>query len=133
MEHRGYTGSVEYDAREGIFHGRVLDLRDTVTYEADCEARLEAAFRDAVDEYLDHCWACETEPEPPPARDPGPTVLQVKRIGPGECLPARSRLPVRGAAHLSPRPRSSGTTGMVRVRPPRRTSNRTGWPGRRPA
>jgi predicted HicB family RNase H-like nuclease len=66
MDHRGYTGSVEFDAEEGIFHGRVLDLRDTITYEADCEERLEAAFRDAVDEYLDQCWACETEPEPPP-------------------------------------------------------------------
>lgn len=68
MEHRGYTGSVEYDAAEGFFYGRVLDVRDSITYEADCEERLEAAFRDAVDEYLDQCWACETEPEPPPSR-----------------------------------------------------------------
>lgn len=67
MEHRGYTGTVQYDAAEGIFHGTVADLQDTITYEADCETRLEAAFRDAVDEYLDQCWACEQEPEPPPA------------------------------------------------------------------
>lgn len=67
MEHWGYTGSVEFDAEEGIFYGRVLDLRDTISYEADCEARLESAFRDAVDEYLDQCWACEVAPEPPPA------------------------------------------------------------------
>lgn len=68
MEHRGYTGSVEYDAMEGYFYGRVLDLEDTITYEADCEERLESAFRDAVDEYLDQCWACEEEPEQPRVR-----------------------------------------------------------------
>lgn len=77
MEHRGYTGSVEYDAVEDYFYGRVLDLEDTITYEADCEARLESAFRDAVDEYLDQCWACEEAPEQPRVRvemlvDPAP-------------------------------------------------------------
>jgi predicted HicB family RNase H-like nuclease len=66
MEHRGYTGTVEYDAEEEFFYGRVLDIKDTITYEADCEERLEAAFRDSVDEYLDQCRACETEPEQPP-------------------------------------------------------------------
>jgi predicted HicB family RNase H-like nuclease len=69
MEYLGYTGSVELDAEEGVFHGRVLDLRDTITYEAEREDELEAAFRDAVDEYLDQCRACEVEPEPPPAAE----------------------------------------------------------------
>lgn len=67
MEHRGYTGSVAYDAVERIFYGEVLDLKDLITYEAMNEELLENAFRDAVDEYLDQCWACEQEPEPPPA------------------------------------------------------------------
>jgi hypothetical protein len=84
MEHRGYTGSVEFDAVEGYFYGRVLDLKDTITYEADCEARLESAFRDAVDEYLDQCWACEQAPEQPPAAvqvliDPPPIGRQAGR------------------------------------------------------
>ena len=65
MEHRGYTGTVEYDEVEGFFYGRVLDIEDSIIYEADCEERLESAFRDSVDEYLDQCWACEVEPEQP--------------------------------------------------------------------
>jgi predicted HicB family RNase H-like nuclease len=67
MEHRGYTGSVAYDAGERIFYGEVLDLTDAVTYEAISEELLETAFRDAIDEYIDQCCACEQEPERPRA------------------------------------------------------------------
>jgi predicted HicB family RNase H-like nuclease len=67
MDYRGYTGTVEYDAVEGIFFGCVMGLKDTITYEAPREELLEAAFRDAVDEYLDQCRACEEEPERPPS------------------------------------------------------------------
>jgi hypothetical protein len=70
MEHRGYTGTVEYDAIEGIFHGVVEHLDDTITYEADCLARLEAAFRDSIDTYIEACLGCEETPEPPPSRPP---------------------------------------------------------------
>jgi len=65
MEHRGYTGTVEYDTVERFFHGRVELAQDLITYEADCAERLEAAFRDAIDTYLDACLACEETPEPP--------------------------------------------------------------------
>lgn len=70
MEHRGYTGTVGYDAVEEIFYGYVVGLNDDITYEAMTEARLETAFRDAVDEYIDQCYACEEVPEPPPAAIP---------------------------------------------------------------
>lgn len=65
MDYRGYTGSVEYDAVERIFHGVVMDLKDSIYYEAQAEELLEQAFRDAVDEYIDQCHACEQEPERP--------------------------------------------------------------------
>jgi predicted HicB family RNase H-like nuclease len=67
VEYRGYTGSVRYDAVEKIFHGIVMDLKDSIYYEALSEDLLEGAFRDAVDEYIDQCYACEEEPEPPPS------------------------------------------------------------------
>lgn len=70
MEHRGYTGTVEYDAVERIFYGYVMDLEDDITYEAMTEALLETAFRDAIDEYIDQCYACEQEPERPPVSLP---------------------------------------------------------------
>ncbi len=70
MDHRGYTGTVEYDAVERIYYGYVMNLEDDITYEAITEALLETAFRDAIDEYIDQCYACEEVPEPPPAAMP---------------------------------------------------------------
>jgi predicted HicB family RNase H-like nuclease len=70
MEYRGYTGCVRYDAVERMFYGEVMDLADTITYEAVDEERLECAFRDAVDEYIAQCRACEEEPERPRASLP---------------------------------------------------------------
>ena len=74
MEYRGYTGTVRYEARDAVFHGWVEGLRDTITYEAEREELLENAFREAVDEYLEQCRACEQEPEPPP-------LLEVRTAG----------------------------------------------------
>lgn len=65
MEYRGYTGCVRYDAVERMFYGEVMDVRDTITYEAVDEEGLECAFRDAVDEYIGQCRACEQEPAQP--------------------------------------------------------------------
>ncbi|HLM69462.1 MAG TPA: hypothetical protein VK358_18115 [Longimicrobium sp.] len=59
-----------YDAVERIFYGEVLDLEDAITYEAMNEELLETAFRDAIDEYIDQCYACEQEPERPRASVP---------------------------------------------------------------
>lgn len=87
MEHRGYTGTVEYDLHARIFHGRVRHLRDTITYEAMTLRRLEAAFRDSIDTYIECCLACEETPQPPPPREAR------TRSGPGDRLsrPARPR------------------------------------------
>jgi hypothetical protein len=102
MEHRGYTGTVEYDRVDGFFYGRVLDIDDSVYYEAVSEERLEAAFRDAVDEYLDQCWACEQEPQRPRSavdtEDADRPAVQVIEAGP-EVLsgPASNRPPISAA------------------------------------
>ncbi|SOD99952.1 hypothetical protein [Caenispirillum bisanense] len=52
LEYMGCTGSVEFSAEDGVFHGRLLAIRDLVTYEADDRHGLTAAFREAVDDYL---------------------------------------------------------------------------------
>lgn len=33
LEHKGYTGRVEFDDEVGLFHGEVIDLRDVVTFQ----------------------------------------------------------------------------------------------------
>ncbi|MBF0561707.1 MAG: type II toxin-antitoxin system HicB family antitoxin [Alphaproteobacteria bacterium] len=53
MTHKGYIARVEYDADDRIFVGRLVGVDDIVTFHGQAVEELEAAFRDAVDHYLD--------------------------------------------------------------------------------
>ena len=55
MNHKGYTATVEYEPDDRVFHGRVNDISDVVTFEGASVDELEAAFRNAVDEYVAFC------------------------------------------------------------------------------
>jgi len=48
LQHRGYTGHVEFDDEARLFHGEVIDLRDVVTFQGTGVEELEEAFRDSV-------------------------------------------------------------------------------------
>ena len=65
MEHKGYSGAVEFDDVANIFHGEVLNLRDVITFQGRSVNELRKAFRDSVDFYLEHCAARGKEPEKP--------------------------------------------------------------------
>ena len=65
LKHRGYTGHVEFDDEDGIFHGEVLGLRDVVTFQGKSVEALEQAFRDSVDDYLAFCEERGEEPDRP--------------------------------------------------------------------
>jgi predicted HicB family RNase H-like nuclease len=62
LEYKGYLGTVEAD--DGAFTGRVVGLRDVITFEGETYAEVEQAFRDSVDDYLAFC----TERGEPPDR-----------------------------------------------------------------
>ena len=55
MEHRGYRARVEHDDEDGLCTGRVAGIRDGVGFHADTVEELRAAFREAVDDYLETC------------------------------------------------------------------------------
>ncbi len=65
LEHKGYWGSVEYDAEDDILHGRVLNIRDIVTYEGKAVNELKQHFTEAVEGYLRMCSELNQEPEKP--------------------------------------------------------------------
>ena len=60
--YKGYTGKVEYDPNDNIYHGRILHIGDIVTFAGDTVQEAERAFRDSVDDYLQ--WAKEEGFEP---------------------------------------------------------------------
>ena len=76
MHYKGYVGSVEYDGRDKVFHGRVLGISDIVAFEGDSVARLEEDFQNAVDDYLDACREAGKSAETPYS---GKITLRVPR------------------------------------------------------
>lgn len=65
LKYKGYTGRVDFDDEEGLFHGEVLDLRDVVTFQGRSVGEIEQAFRDSVDDYLEYCSSRGEEPDKP--------------------------------------------------------------------
>jgi predicted HicB family RNase H-like nuclease len=48
LQHRGYTGQVEFDDEARLFHGEVIDLRAVVTFQGTSIEEIEEAFRYSV-------------------------------------------------------------------------------------
>jgi predicted HicB family RNase H-like nuclease len=63
--YKGYSGSIEFDDEDVVFHGRVLGIRDIVTFEAESAEELVKAFHDSVDDYLAFCKERGAEPQKP--------------------------------------------------------------------
>lgn len=52
MTYRGYTARVEFDPRDNIFWGKVLGIKDSITFEGGTVADLTLDFHNAIDSYL---------------------------------------------------------------------------------
>ena len=63
--YKGYRGSVEYSAEDGLLFGKIVGIRDLVNFEAAKAGDVEHAFQSAVDEYLADCEHAGTTPEKP--------------------------------------------------------------------
>ena len=63
--YKRYIGVAEYETPANVFHGRILGIHDIVTFEGDTPAEVAIAFRDSVDDYLDHCATKGKEPNKP--------------------------------------------------------------------
>ena len=48
----GFQGSIELSMEDNCMFGRILNIKDVVTYEAQTPQELEIAFRDAVVDYF---------------------------------------------------------------------------------
>jgi predicted HicB family RNase H-like nuclease len=65
MEYDGYIAEVEYAPEYKVFHGIVVNILDTVTFESRSAKRLEREFHKSVDEYVAFCRERGQEPERP--------------------------------------------------------------------
>lgn len=65
MTLKGYTARIEFDERDNLFVGRVLGIRDIVSFHGETVADLRAEFGSAINDYLDDCRERGIHPEKP--------------------------------------------------------------------
>lgn len=65
LTYKGYTAQIEVDAEKGILFGRVLDIKDVITFQGKTVDEARQAFHDSVDDYLDFCEELGEKPDKP--------------------------------------------------------------------
>ena len=65
MTYKGYAARIEFDAQDRIFFGRLAGIRDIITFHGETVDELDAAFKEAVDDYLTTCAKLGDEPNKP--------------------------------------------------------------------
>ena len=55
LTYKGYNARIEFDNADRIFVGHLAGIRDIVGFYGTSVDELEAAFHEAVDDYLAHC------------------------------------------------------------------------------
>ena len=65
LQYKGYVGPVLYSAEDKMLHGRVLGVRDMISYGGTDVRSLEKNFKAAVDEYLAFCAKEGKTPDQP--------------------------------------------------------------------
>lgn len=55
LEYKDYSGTVEFHADDEVFFGKLVGIRDVVTFEADSVTKLKKAVKEAVDDYILTC------------------------------------------------------------------------------
>jgi predicted HicB family RNase H-like nuclease len=62
MKYKGYAARIEYDAHDRIFVGHLTGVHDIVGFHGES---VEAAFHEAVDNYLAACAKLGQQPNKP--------------------------------------------------------------------
>jgi predicted HicB family RNase H-like nuclease len=65
MYYKGYIGVAEFDEEAQVFFGRVVNVRDTITFQSDDAKQIIHEFEVSADDYLDFCKEKGRDPEPP--------------------------------------------------------------------
>ena len=63
MHYKGHAARIEFDAADRIFFGNIAGINDVIGFHADTVDGLEAAFHEAVEDYVETCRALGKEPE----------------------------------------------------------------------
>jgi predicted HicB family RNase H-like nuclease len=62
-DHKGYIGVLQVDHDAGVLRGKVVNTRDTITFQGKTIAEANQALRDSVEDYLKFCRSLGERPE----------------------------------------------------------------------
>ena len=65
LKHKGYFGSIEASIEDNCLFGKLEFISPLINYEGETIAKLETAFKEAVEDYLSDCAVNAVEPATP--------------------------------------------------------------------
>ena len=65
MTYKGFIGVAQIDPEAGVIRGKVVNTRDTITFQGKSVNEATKAFHESVDDYLEFCASLGEEPEKP--------------------------------------------------------------------
>nr|WP_320132343.1 type II toxin-antitoxin system HicB family antitoxin [uncultured Holophaga sp.] len=65
MTYKNFEGTVEVDMETYVCRGKILFIKDLVTYESDSIRGIESEFHAAVDDYIETCKELGRKPQKP--------------------------------------------------------------------
>lgn len=63
LHYKDYMGSVFFSEEDGVFHGKVVGLSDSISFEGESVKALTEDFHNSIDEYLEFCAKVNKQPE----------------------------------------------------------------------
>lgn len=63
MQYKGYAARIEYSDADDCFIGHIAGINDIIGFHADSVIKLHAAFKEAVDDYLNTCKKSGKSPQ----------------------------------------------------------------------
>jgi predicted HicB family RNase H-like nuclease len=65
MKYKGYNALIKYSEEDGCFVGHIAGITDIVGFHGDTVQQLQAAFEEAVEDYLETCRKLDKPPQKP--------------------------------------------------------------------
>ena len=63
LHYKDFIGSVFFSEEDEVFHGKVIGISDSISFEGESVKELTEDFQNAVDEYLEFCEETDKQPE----------------------------------------------------------------------
>lgn len=63
LKYKDFLASVQFNADDEVFHGKILGINDLVNFEGASVRELKKAFAEAVEDYIETCKTVGKDPD----------------------------------------------------------------------